>query len=242
MGIKIVLLFCCLLSVGLNAQATVGAQKHLHVYGPGGPHRVLAECADLFRQRYGIDVWVTKAMPGDLERKLREDGDLYYGGAEYMLENLVSRQGDLLDLSTVTNLHPRRIGIIVRKGNPMQIRHPKDLSRDGIDLLDVKLEKMRDFHGVQGLSSNIKRFEFTGRQGQKSWRRFPELDAWVTYRSWHVELANEADFIDISHLSGVRFTPMARTRHTPYPEEAELFLKFLQTEEATLIFKRHGWY
>lgn len=242
MGVKIALLFCCLFAVGLNVQASVSAQKHLHVYGPGGPHRVLEECADLFRQRHGIDVWVTKAMPGDLERKLREDGDLYYGGAEYMLEKLVSQNVDLLDLSTVTNLHPRRIGIMVRKGNPLQISGPEDLNRDEIDILDVKLEKMRDFHGEQGLSCNIRRFEFTGQQGQESWRRFPELDAWVTYRSWHAELATEADFIDISHLSGVRFTPMARTRHTPYPEEAELFLEFLQTEEAALIFKRHGWY
>jgi accessory colonization factor AcfC len=58
------------------------SNKVLRVYGPGGPHHVLQECADLFHKRSGVEVAVIKALPHDLKRKLHEDGDIYYGGAE----------------------------------------------------------------------------------------------------------------------------------------------------------------
>ncbi len=74
--------------------------KVLRVYGPGGPHHVLQECADLFLERSGVDVAIIKALPYDLKRKLPEDGDIYYGGAEYMLEEFDRQNPGILDVST----------------------------------------------------------------------------------------------------------------------------------------------
>lgn len=216
--------------------------KTLRAYGPGGPHRVLEECAALFREQHGVNVVVVKALPHELERRLREDGDLYYGGAEYMLEELARRNPDLLDLASAEELHPRRIGIIVRKGNPRDIRGVEDLRRQDIAILDVKLENMRHFHGEpSGLGRNIRRFVYTGQQGVDSWQDFPEIDAWVTYRSWHTLLKEEADFIEIPGEHAMRFTPLALTSHTPHRQEALLFLAFLKSPAARRIFLEHGW-
>ena len=217
--------------------------RMLRVYGPGGPHHVIAECAELFKERHGTDVAVIKALPHELERRLHEDGDLYYGGAEYMLVDLVDRHPELLDLSTAEYLHPRRIGVIVRKGNPHGIQSFSDLSGDSIDLLDVKLEQMRKFHGDgPGPSSNIRSFVFTGQQGVTAWLTTPEIDAWVTYRSWHLWLEQAADFVAIPGPAGLRYTPMALTRKTPNRDEAIKFLTFLKSRDARQIFEKHGWY
>ena len=229
----------------VTATATASTEtpaKVLRAYGPGGPHRVLEECADLFKAKHGVDVVVSKALPHDLERKLREDGDLYFGGAEYMLEEFEQRNPGVLDMTSMVKLHPRRIGIIVRKGNPLDIKGIEDLQRKEIKLLDVKLENMRHFHGAQpNQRNNIRRYVYTGQQGVTEWLTSPEINAWVTYKSWHVWLEEEADFIEIAGDHALRFTPMALTSRTTHRQEARRFLSFLKSEEARQIFRKHGW-
>lgn len=216
--------------------------KVLRVYGPGGPHHVLEECADLFEDVHGVAVAVVKTLPYDLERKLSEDGDIYYGGAEYMLDNFNRLNPGVLDMATAEKLHPRRIGIIVRKGNPHNIKGIDDLSRKGVDLLDVKLENMRDFYGAPSDElKNVRHLEYTGHQGFMTWSSDPEIDAWVTYRSWHVLLDAEDDFIEIPGDKALRYTPIAVTRRTLYQKEALAFINFLKSEQAGRIFAEHGW-
>jgi accessory colonization factor AcfC len=216
--------------------------KVLRVYGPGGPHHVIQECADLFLERSGVDVAVIKALPYDLKRKLPEDGDIYYGGAEYMLEEFDRQNPGILDVSTTEKLHARRIGIIVRKGNPLNINGVDALKRKEVDLLDVKLEKMRHFYGdPSGGLGYVNRLEYTGRQGLSAWISSPDLDAWVTYKPWHTLISDDADFIEIPGDKAIRYTPVALTNRTIYREEAIAFINFLKSDEARLIFAEHGW-
>lgn len=225
--------------------ATVGASTEvstrvLRVYGPGGPHHVIKECAQLFSARHGV---IVQVKPHDLKQQLDEDVDIYYGGAEYMLEDFALRNPGVLDITTLENLHPRRIGILVREGNPLKIMGTEDLREEGVDLLDVQLENMRHLHGApSGLSSNIRHFAYTGQQGVNAWRSSPELDAWVTYKTWHLALEAESDFIEIPGAAGLRYTPMALTQQTPHRQEAMNFISFLKSAEARQIFKEHGWY
>ena len=229
----------------LTAAANTGPSpnKVLRVYGPGGPHHVMEECAELFQQKSGIEVIIEKALPHNLDAKIDLDGDIYYGGAECMLEEFTLRNPGILDLSTVERLHPRKVGIIVRKGNPYAIETTEDLAQKGVHLLDVRLENMRDFHGSdKDLASNIRRFVYTGQQGLAAWHASPEIDAWVTYKSWHIKLRDGAEFIEIPEDDALRFTPAALTLRTPHREEAQSFLAFLKSEEAQDIFRKHGWY
>lgn len=244
MKIKRWLLFgVLLLQVATAGATTKDTSKTLRIYGPGGPHHVIEECAVLFQKQHGVNVEVVKALPYKLDQHLREDGDLYYGGAEYMLEGFDRRNPGVLDMTSVVKLHPRRIGIIVRKGNPLSIEGVDDLTKNKVGLLDVKLENMRHFHGAEsGLSLNIRQFEYTGKQGAEAWLATPEIDAWVTYKTWHLTLQAESDFIAIPGNIGLRFTPMALTQRTQNGYEAKQFIAFLQSAEARRIFKQHGWY
>jgi accessory colonization factor AcfC len=232
-----------LLQVTTVNSSTVGPIDTLRVYGPGGPHHVIEECAEMFQLKHGINVEVVKALPHNLEQRLREDGDLYYGGAEYMLDRFDRRNPGVLDMTSVENLHPRRIGIVVRKGNPLSIDSVEDLKQDEVGILDVKLENMRHFHGdASGLSYNIRRFEYTGKQGADAWLDAPEIDAWVTYKTWHLTLQEESDFVEIPGDDGLRFTPVALTQRSFKRQEAIQFIAFLKSEEARRVFEQHGWY
>lgn len=227
--------------------ATVGAAEKavntvLRAYGPGGPHHVLLECAELFRKKHGVAVAVIKASPAELDEKVGEDGDIYIGGAEYMLDDFVRENPGVLDTDTVENLYQRRIGVVVRKGNPLNIRGSACLQREDVDLLVARLENMTPFHAPRrGLLGNVRRLVHSGQEGVDAWRSSPELDAWVTYKSWHVWLEEESDFVEISGDRALRFTPVALTRRTPHREAASQFITFLKSPEARRIFVEHGW-
>lgn len=244
MSVKVWLLACglLLLTCPSPGQADVAAPKVLMAFGPGGPHHVIKECAELYQERHGITVEVFKVKPEDLPQKLSEHGDLYYGGAEYMLDEFARDNPDILDLNSAVDLHPRRIGVVVRKGNPLSISGAEDLGREGVDMLAVKLEKMEEFHPPRGDGEMLRHREvYTGQDGVAAWRSTPELDAWVTYKSWHVTLEGESDFIEIPGDAGMRYTPMAVTRRTPNRQAALHFIDFLKSPEARDIFKAHGW-
>ena len=119
-------------------------QSHpaLRIYGPGGPHEALSECATLYRQLHGEAVLVLRSGPVTMSQKVAQDGDLYYGGAEYMLEEFDRDNPGVLDRATVALLYPRRVGIVVRKGNPLGIRGLADLDRAGVRVMKASLEKV----------------------------------------------------------------------------------------------------
>lgn len=214
----------------------------LRVYGPGGPHHVLKECAALYREMHGESVAILKARPEALAKKIREDGDIFYAGAEYMLEDFERTNPGLLDLSSSERLHPRRVGIIVRKGNPLDIRGVDDLKSDAVKVLRVALENMTPLLGDSAAGGiSYWRRVYTGDEGVSAWRTDPAVDAWVTYKSWYLTLAAEADFVDLPGGEALRFTPVTITRRTPRRHAALRFVAFLKSPEAQRVFHEHGW-
>jgi accessory colonization factor AcfC len=214
----------------------------LRVYGHGGPREVLSECAALYGAMYGVAVEVCRVGPGALSRKVAQDGDLFYSGAEFMLEDFDRGNPGVLDMESLEQLHPRRLGIIVRKGNPLAIRRIEDLRRDGIVVLKAGLEGISEFHDeTAGADGTPHPVAHRGSDALKAWRADPEIDAWITYRSWHALLAAETEFIEIPDDGALRFTPIVITSRTPRRREAEQFIAFLKSPEARQIFRKHGW-
>lgn len=240
--IRTTFILLMILSICTAQASTDIPSKVLHVYGPGGPHRAIQECADQFEQKNRTKVKVFKALPFDIEQRLPVDGDIYYGGAEYMLEEFNKINPGVLKMETMEKLAPRQIGIIVRKGNPLNIKETADLNRSGIDLLDVKLENMRHFYGNPNYAlQNVSHMEYTGRQGVSAWQNYPEIDAWVTYKTWHTFLSDTSEFIEIPTDDAIRHIPIALTKRTEQHAEAVEFIRFLKSDQAQQIFKKHGW-
>jgi len=223
-------------------KTTDHAGPPLRIYGPGGPYLPMRECAEAFSREFSIPAEVVKGQPDQIAGRAATDGDVYYGGAPYMMEDFILDYPGVVDAATVRQLFPRRIGIIVRRGNPKGVRGTADLSRPGISILDVGLENMEAFRGdAPGGTKNVGLHVVSGEEGFAAWTAHPELDAWVTYRSWFVRLGDGEEFMPIEGPEGLRATPAALTTRTKRPGDATAFLDFLGTDAARRIFQKHGW-
>jgi accessory colonization factor AcfC len=216
--------------------------KTIHIYGPGGPYKAMKECAEAFMRQQSIRVDIVKGTPDARIGQARQDADIVYGGAEYMLEDYNRDYPGLIEMSTVEPLYVRQIGIIVRKGNPKQIESLEGLSQKHIRVLNVELEKMEEYQDkLPGIRGNIYRSVVTGEEGIAVWQSIAELDAWITYRTWYIQLSETTDFIPLNDPFAYRATPIAFTVHPKRIDDASLFIRFLKSDDAHLIFKNWGW-
>lgn len=218
---------------------TDGSEK-LYIFGPGGPYNAIKECAETFSRLREVPVEIVKGPP---EFWANHFADLIYGGAPYMMVDFAAANPGVIDLGSIYQLYERQVGIIVRKGNPQGITGLADLGLGGVKVLDVKLEKMTEFQNyVPAIKNNIYLSVTTGMQGVEAWRSLAELNAWITYKSWHCVLIQETDFIQLpDEMAPLRATPIAITSWTKKRKLAQDFIFFLQGAPAHAIFRKWGW-
>ena len=127
-----------LIIVLLTFPVLVKAQPDtLFVYGPGGPAAAMEECAKKFSVKYSIPVKVTAGPEAKWINNAKQNADIVFGGAEYMLTQFKMQHPGLMDSTTRTELYKRAAGILVRPGNPKKIRSLKDLTKSGINILEI---------------------------------------------------------------------------------------------------------
>src|SRR5512143_2500468 len=108
------------LAFGFSAEAIAG--EVLRAYGPGGPLPAMKEAAAEFGKLYNVTVEVTAGPTGNWLNKAKEDADLIFSGAEYMMTDFIKAMEGRVDESTVESLYLRPSGILVRPGNPKGIK------------------------------------------------------------------------------------------------------------------------
>lgn len=233
-----------------SPQSLLAQNKILMIYGPGGPLGPMKECVEIFSKAHGIEVKVMAGPESQWVGQAEQDADLIFGGAEYMMTDFLLRHPGLVDEKTRTSLYIRAGGILVRKGNPKQIRYLSDLTRDGIRLIDVngagQLGLWEDMAGakrlIPGIQRNIALSVTTSAEAIEKWKSMPELDAWITFESWHYRLKDVTDLVQLPENERVyRGTPIAITRISKNRDKARQFVDFLRTEQAHLVFQRWGW-
>ena len=224
----------------------------LKVYGPGGPQGPMKECAQVFGQREHLPVEVVVGPEGKWIEQAKGDADIFFGGAEYMLTALSLEHPNLVDTGSRVSLWVRPAGILVRKGNPKNVHCLADLAKAGVRLVDVEgagqtglWEDLagRDPQTLAGIARNITLSVKTSAEAIEKWKAGqPELDAWITYASWHELLKEQTDLVALPEGQTLyRGTPAALATGTKHPEQAARFLAFLQTDEAHAIFQKWGW-
>lgn len=212
----------------------------LTVYGPGGPYQAIRKCADLFGAKQGLAVNVRSGEPAKQAEQAAKDGDIYYSGAEYMMDDFIRDHPGILEESAIIYPATRRVGIIVRQGNPRAIARLADLAASGLRILDVGLECMGGLRGAA--NANVAVSVTTGAEGLATWKTNKDLDAWVTYKTWAEQLKPDGgEFIPIDGPQGTRRIPVTVMRNAPHPDQARAFLDFLQSEAARTVFLEHGY-
>jgi accessory colonization factor AcfC len=227
-----------------------GEERILRLYGPGGPLAPMQECAELFARRHQVQVIVVAGPESRWLDQARKDADLIFGGAEYMLTQWAQKYPGLIDEGSRTSLYVRPAAILVRPGNPKGIRSLADLARPGLNLLDVngagQVGLWEDLAGAQGLipalQKNIRVSVTTTAEAIEQWRSRPELDAWITFESWHHRLKEETEVVRLPVKQRLyRGTPIALASSTRQPELARMFVEFFKTPEAHALFRKWGW-
>lgn len=229
-----------------------GAEKIpvLRIYGPGGPLVPLAECGKLFAAGKKVQVRVDGGPEQRWLEMARADGDLVFDAAEYMLTDFMRRHPGFLDPATRVSLYPQPAAILVRPGNPKGIRGLEDLARPGVRLLDVvgagQLGLWEDLAGRKGLIPALQRnmaasFANTA-EAIAAWRDRPELDAWITFESWHHRLREDTEVVRLPEAEVLlRGTPIAVTARSEQRALALSFLEFARGEACHAAFRKQGW-
>jgi len=155
-----------------------------------------------------------------------------------------------VDKGTRVSLYPRAVGILVRKGNPKNIRSFADLAKDNIHILVMngsdQVGLWEDIAGVQILIPAIqKRITLsvsTTADAIENWKTTATLDAWITFESWHYHLKDVTDLVRLPKEERIfRGTPVVSTHFYKNKESARRFIDFLKTEECHAVFQKWGW-
>lgn len=241
---------------GVFAQDEPGekAVVTLHVYGPGGPAPAMREAAQVFAEKKGIAIEVTAGPTATWEGQALQDADLIFSGAEHMMTDFQQKElPDLIDPSTIRTLYLRPSAILVRPGNPKNIRGVKDLAKSDLRLLVVQgagqVGMWEDVAGrsgrvklVDGIRRNIGTIAPNSGDAKKIWNSDSRYDAWLIWTIWQKENPASADLVatepehTIYRSCGIGVTH--RSRNKTWSKE---FADFLQSGEGRKIFVKWGW-
>lgn len=222
----------------------------LYVYGPGGPQVAMEECAKVFSKNMQVPVKVVAGPEAKWIEQAKQNADVIFGGAEYMLTQFAMQHPGLIDSSTRTALYKRGAAILVRPGNPKKITSLKDLIKPGVRLLDVngagQLGMWEDLAGKQnliaGIQKNIQKSFPNTALAIDAWKTDNSYDAIISYTSWYLRLKDVSQLVKIPPAQTVyRGTPVAITTITNQKKEAQQFIRFMLSDEGHVIFKKWGW-
>ena len=107
--------------------APAHAQTVLNVYGPGGPGPAMKEAGKAFGSTHNITFKVVAGPTGEWVDKAKQDADVVFSGAENMFTDFAKALPGAFDLKDAYPLYLRPAAILVRPGNPKNIRGFRDL-------------------------------------------------------------------------------------------------------------------
>lgn len=238
--------------VGFGATSVV-AQETLHLYGPLGLNPAIEEAAVVFAARNDLELEVATGSMDDWREKAKEDGDLIFCSGEFIMSDFARDGGVPLDEASVTPLYLRRSTMLVRPGNPKDIRDFPDLLRPGIRVMIVNgsgqtglwedmTGRLQSLQNLVALQKNIVFCAPDTTHALQTWRERPDIDAWLTWNVWHMPRRDDALLVPISddyliyRRSSISLTE--RGKHSPL---AAAFMDFLVSDEGTAIFNSWGW-
>ncbi|GAB2683637.1 hypothetical protein GCM10027037_00730 [Mucilaginibacter koreensis] len=78
--------------------------------------------------------------------------------------------------------------------------------------------------------------------GIEAWKKDQSYDAWITYASWHENLKDVTQVVELPLASRLfRGTPVALTSNTKHAAQAKQFIQFLQSIDGHALLEKWGW-
>ena len=225
----------------------------IYVYGPGGPFPPMNEAAKIFGQKNNIDIIVTKGPTYKWIEMAKKSGDLIYSGAEFMMQDFIWKMNGKIVENTVQPLYLRPSGLLVRKGNPKQIKGFEDLLKRDLKLIVVNgagqtalwedmAGKLGEISTVKALRKKIVYVAHNSAEAKKVWINNQSIDVWLIWNIWQISNPDIADFVPVSEQYTLyRDSGIAMTKKGEKRSIVKKFYEYLMSKEAVPIFKRWGW-
>jgi len=243
-NIFITLLFAVILNMA------AGASDTLYVYGPGGPFGPFNEAAAVFSAKNNIPVKVIAGPEPNWINAAKQNADIFFGGAEYMLDNFILKYPELVNTATREGLYIRGAGMLVRPGNPKKIKLVRDMAKPGVKILIVagsgQTAMWEDLLAQKGFMDDVRKNIYYVADNTataiKKWKENPEIDVFINYASWYYRLKDITELVAIRRKKNIyRGTPVMVSKITDQQTAALQFIQFLKTPKAHSIFKKWGW-
>jgi accessory colonization factor AcfC len=246
------------MSVAITLAATIAtssaalAAQPLRVYGPGGPLPAMKEAAAAFERSHGVAVEVTGGPTPQWIDDAKVDADVIFSGSEVMMSDFIAAMPDI-DPSTVRALYLRPSAILVRPGNPQNIRGIADLLKPGHRILVVNgagqqglwedvAGRRGSIDSVRAFRANIAKFAANSGEARQQWINDKSIDAWLIWTIWQVANPTLADMVPVeAEFAIYRDTGVALTKRGEGRPEAREFVDFLSSPTASAIFSKWGW-
>jgi accessory colonization factor AcfC len=236
------------------AAGPVHAQTVLNVYGPGGPAPAMQEAAKTFGATAGVSINVTAGPLPQWVDKAKADADVIFSGAENMMSDFAKALPGAFDLKEALPLYLRPVAILVRPGNPKNIRGLRDLLAPGIKVLTVAgagqvglwedvAGRTGDIELVRALRRNIVFPEAVNSGAAKElWTQQADLDAWLIWNIWQVANPQLAQVVPMDERYRIyRDTGVVLTHKGKTVPQAAAFIEFLKSGQGQQIFAKWGW-
>lgn len=229
------------------------AADPLYVYGPGGPAPAMKEAAKAFSKKTGREVQVVSGPTAEWIERAKANADVIYSGSETMMSDFVAAMDGRIVASEAQPLYLRVSAILVRKGNPKNIRGLEDLFRPGHRVLIVNgagqnglwedmAGRTGDIAKVRALRRNIVSYAANSGEARQAWIRDPTFDAWIIWTIWQVANPDLADLVPVEERYRIfRDTGAVVTSEGKRDGHAARFIDFLRSSKGARIFGRWGW-
>lgn len=244
-------------TLAVLAAAATGAslaQDTINVYGPGGPAPAIQEAAKAFGAAHSVTVNVSAGPTAQWIEKAKQDADVVFSGAENMLTDFAKALPGAFDLAAAQPLYLRPVAILVRPGNPKNIRGFRDLLAPGVRVLTVagagQTGLWEDVAGRTGDIAMVRAFrknmvfpEATNSgEAKQQWTQQADIDAWLIWNIWQVANPEIAQMIAMDEPFRIyRDAGVVLTHRGDTQPKAKAFVEFLQSPAGREIFAKWGW-
>jgi accessory colonization factor AcfC len=232
---------------------SMDAMAAINVYGPGGPAPAMHEAAKQFKNKTGIEVNITAGPAPQWTEKAKLDADIFYSGSEAMMSDFELKFSEQIIKDSIEPIYLRPAAILVRKGNPKNIKGFKDLAKPNTKVLVThgagQVGMWEDIAGRTGniqltksFRKNIAMYAPNTGVAKKNWEENSSYDAWLVFNIWGVSNPDIGQIIPIEpQLVIYRDTGVALTQRSLKNLEAKSFIEFLKSQQGNTIFKKFGW-
>ncbi len=230
------------------------AQVVINVYGPGGPAPAMQEAAKAFGAANSLTVNVTAGPTPQWVEKARQDADVVFSGAENMFTDYAKALPGAFDLKDAYPLVLRPAAILVRPGNPKNIRGFRDLLAPNVRILTVagagQIGLWEDVAGRTGDIAMVRAFRknmvfpeaANSGAAKEQWTQQKDIDAWLIWNIWQVANPDLAQLVPLDEPFRIyRDAGVVLTRKGKTEPQAAAFVEFLKSADGQKIFAKWGW-